>query len=81
MRVSAVSMGRRWRGQRGEGSSVTANPCSTATFGSGVLGEEPGQQRPCGSGSALLAVHERWWSEGVELGWCGGNARLGAANL
>ena len=45
------------------------NPCSTSTFGSGVLGKEPGQQRPCGSGFALLAVHERWWSGGVVLGW------------
>ena len=32
------------------------------------LGDDPGLQRLSGSGSALLAVDERWWSEGEVLG-------------
>ena len=70
-RVSAVSMGMRRhareRGERGQ----HGEPVLDVNLGSGGLGEEPGLQRPCGSGSALLAVHERGWGEGEVLGWRG----------
>ena len=78
-RVSAVSTwskveGSVWRGKQRNGESVL----DAYRGHGGALGRTKGQQRPCGSGSALLAVHERWWREWSGVGRCGMQMGWGA---
>ena len=69
MRVSAVSTVSKVERSEGRGKRRHDEFVLDANLRLRRLGEDPGQQQLSGSGSALLAVHVRWWSEGEVLGW------------